>query len=165
MYLDLLPDHILRHELFPLLDYQDRATVNASLPKSYWIRTKLNPKKLLQLDMLYATHILKRALKCIELPPSIQKREVIKTLVTDVLPKCLIVAKYQSKFRTVLLDRITNISDEENPAYTEHPDIYTPEYKQEIVSACKTIRAKLDSTYSFQRDLPIMPLATTFVSS
>lgn len=154
-YLELLPESILKHELFPFLSYESRASVNAVLPKSHTIMTKLNRTKLIQIDILLATL---PVAKCMKVAYSCdynhykQKNEVIYSLMSEIMPQNLIIAQYNINFRKSLIERVTALSDIDSVEYEILPE--EEEFKTKLIQACKNIQTLLLTKYPYKKEIP-----------
>ena len=153
-YLELLPESILKYELFPFLSYESRASVNAVLPKSYTIITKLNRVKLIQIDILLATL---PVTKCMNLAHSCdytqykQKNELIYSLISEIMPQNLIIAQYSMNFRKSLIKRVTALSDIKSAEYAVLPE--EEEFKTKLVKACENIQILLLTKYPYKNEI------------
>ena len=154
-YLELLPESILKHELFPFLSYESRALVNAVLPKSHTIMTKLNRVKLIQIDILLATLPVS---KCMNFAYSCdyteyrKKNELIYCLMSEIMPQNLIIAQYNINFRNSLIERVTALSDIKSVEYAILPE--EEEFKTKLVKACENIQILLLTKYPYKKEIP-----------
>jgi hypothetical protein len=152
-YLERLPDHVLKYMLFPYLYYGEREAVNTLLPKSYRVSTKLKSRILIRYDIMLACIPIKEKLALIT--PSLTgkaREDMIYTIMSDILPKHLIIARYNAHFRQSIYERINYFLDDNNPEYAT----CSPNFKDTIAKACNSLKKLLASTFAYKYELSSM---------
>ena len=156
-YFDYVPADVLKHVLFPYLDWHGRLGVNLCLPVHDRIMRKMPLEKLLRVPLGIATTALKHHMELVEFSWGPKKNKVLYNFLSNVLPKHLIVTQYYSKFRAVVEDRLVYFSNTEHYDYRDTD----AEFKQNMITACASIRRLLDTVYVVKMEMPATPAMTT----
>lgn len=151
-YFELLPNDVLRHNLFPYLDYGSRRDLNLTFQPGSKIVTKIDSEKLVQVEMMLAIDPIKRALKeadHMSYKPATEKASVILNLINNILPKHLVIAQYNESFRQVLKERLIFFSDPTNRDFN-----YVSEtIKNQIIEASSKTGTLLQESRPYIKEL------------
>jgi len=156
-YFDYVPVDVLKHVLFPYLDWHGRLGVNLCLPVHDRIMKRMPEDKLLRVPLGISATALKHHMELVEFSFGPKKNRVLYNFLSTVLPKHLIVTQYYSKFRAVVEDRLVYFSNTEHYHYRDTD----AEFKQNMVTACASIRRLLDTVYVAKAEMPATPAMTT----
>jgi len=155
-YLECVPMDVLKHVLFPYLDWHGRLGVNLCLPVHDRIMKRMPDDKLLRAPLGIAATTLKHHMELVEFSWGPNRNQVLYKFLNNVLPKRLIVTQYYTKFRAVVENRLAYFSN------TEHYDYRNTDadFKQNMVAACASLRRLLDTVYVVKAEMKVPGMTT-----
>jgi len=152
-YFDRLPLEVIRHEIFPFLDYDGRNAVNQGLLKKCdYIRCVFKPDNLIRIHMLIVSAVLTRSMKSIEnedLTKTGRNRLIIKLMRN--LYKYPILVQYNTRFHRAVFEKATDFA---NPMSTQYTHA-TKHVKITLMNISKKILEQLDTSARFIKNIYI----------
>lgn len=148
-YFDWLPLDVLKHHIFPHLNYTERNTLNDLTTTHNRIRTKIPRDKIAQFEMTLATITLGPILLKIEILRGQERQEAILSLYKNTLPKCLVLCRHNAGFRGVLIEKLVKYLDLDNSDFINCSDAF----KSEFNAVNCTLLDLLNTRYEFRYHL------------
>lgn len=151
-YFELLPNDIIKHHLFPYLDYGSRQDLNITFKPGSKIVKRIDSEKIVQVEMMLAVDPIRRALKKADhmsYKPATEKAGVILNLINNILPKHLVLAQYNMGFRQALTERLVFFSDPTNIDFNYVSDAL----KDQIIEASAKTSLLLNETRPYIKEL------------
>ena len=151
-YFELIPNDIIKHHLFPYLDYGSRRDLNLTFKPGNKIVKRIDSEKIVQVEMMLAVDPIRRALKeadHMSYKPATEKAGVILNLINNILPKHLVLAQYNMGFRQALKEKLVLFSDPTNIDFNYVSDAL----KDQIIEASTKTSQLLNDTRPYIKEL------------
>jgi len=149
---DKLPLEIIRHCIFPYLDYNGRNAVNEQLlPKKDYIRTQLIPNQVIRVHMMIIANLIKYPMKLVEQARTRYARKRALLKVFRALEKYPLILKYSAVFRKMVEYKCTLYSD---PTHAEFADC-SKYFIKTMNKLCKNILLMLNTSHTYVEPLTV----------
>jgi len=153
-YFNLLPKDIIQREIITFLDYHSRTAFNITLDCDEKHIYPLNKDKIAQIEMMLATGPISKALTNARDKVGWQRRRSILRLLSVVLPRNMILCRYNSGFRAAVELKIDTYSD---PTHSDYNGT-CQQFKNKMIKAVSRLRVLLDTKYGYLHELRSLTL-------
>ena len=116
-FFDICPIDIIRDEIFPYLNYDERNAVNACLPKQDYIRTPLKKKEVLCFHMKLCASIISYHVTKVEKKHDGLGRRRAILLTYRMIIKYYLPIQHHAKFRTVINTKVDDYITFDSPGF------------------------------------------------
>ena len=139
-HMDSLPLEVIKHHIFPCLDYEGRINLNkACLSKDEYICTRLNMEEVFKFHLKIILNKLKYNIgKIFSKLPKDEKHSYHLSLI-NILMKYTFIVQYFSSLRSSIIRKYTNFADSE---YYEYEDL---DEKYRIINESKELLKRIES--------------------
>jgi hypothetical protein len=148
---DILPLDVIRHVLYPYLDYESRNNVNMFLQPYEKISNRMKKETTKQFELQFNVARLRPGLCNID--SSFAKGEEKIIIMTkyfkDYVLQNLVISQHNLRFRTVLLGKLNEFS---NPESYERA-MPLPKYMQDLLTLSSNILSMIESKYPYLHEL------------
>lgn len=148
-YINRLPVDVVRHYIFPHLNYTERNTLNDLTTTQNRIQTKITRDKIAKFEMTLASAILQPRINAVEMLKGEERQDNILNLYKTALPKCLVLCRHNARFREVLVGKLVNYLDPDNSDFST----CSIAFKTEFTAVNCTLLDLINSKYQFSHHL------------
>lgn len=150
-YFDRLPLEVIRHVLFPYLDYEGRVGVNTCLPRRDYIRTQLKFKNVLVFHMFFMSRIVKVYMDKLEVEHDTKRRRKIILKLLKCIDNFPILLQYHKGFRETFIAKLGEYSNPNGDNYR----IGTRYFNINVEKICKNFTERLNTDIVYIGELSI----------
>lgn len=158
--IDALPMDVIRHELYPYLDYYGRVGINALLKPYERIGTPLRPRKARQVQFALGTSEVRVGLKAHDNLHGTERHEHMYKFMSTVVRKNLFITQHNASYRRTVLDKLAHLGDPSLPDYSNCTD----DLRARMSSVCLDMIIDINTKYPYLYDLTLPNITTGWTS-
>jgi hypothetical protein len=149
---DLLPLEVIRHHIFPYLDYDGRNAVNQTLlPKRDYIRTQLVKDRVILVHIILVVVLIKKCMVTLENAKTIMGRARGLLKLFRTLKKYPIILRYSERLRNTVIHKCKTFMDHTSTDYNG----FTNNFKFTLTALCNDVIQISNTTHPYIKTISI----------
>jgi hypothetical protein len=149
--IDALPMDVIRHVLYPYLDYHGRVGINALLQPYERMGTPLTPRAALQVQFALSATAVRRGLTAHDNLTGQERHEHIFTFMSTTVRKNLCMTQHNASYRRTVLAKLAHFGDPSLPDYSN----CTEDFCRRMTAVCLDIIIDIKTKYPYLYDLTL----------
>jgi hypothetical protein len=158
--IDALPMDVIRHVLYPYLDYHGRVGINALLQPYERIGTSLRRQAILQVQFALSAADVRSGLKTHDNLHGTERHEHMYKFMSTVVRKNLCMTQHNASYRRTVLAKLAHFGDPTLPDYTH----CTMDLCRRMTAVCLDMIIDINTQYPYLYDLTLPNQTTGWTS-